>query len=600
MKRNVRLKIDRFLAGNFLKQLVIAFVPFLLVLLIISILYTLPIGNNKGETGTFVHNIHKAFVNMTNPETVRSKLDDSPTRFWPVFWLAFVYFWGAIAFTGLLIATITNIWHARADKFRRGKVDYRFSKHIVFLGYNELVPGMIQRICDEAKKRKKRISVVVGVEKDVSIVCDKIKNRLYEKSRNYVIVLQADSCSRKDLKRLRVIHAADVYIIGEHDDAYNLKCYRTIYELSLCEKSKEAEMPQCYVNLHSQATLTLFRTYASSGELGIKFKDFHSFSFYDEWARTMIQKKWMFNEELQDHFFIAGMTEMGVALARKIALLCHNPNDNKPTKITFIDDEANKKSKLFIIQHQEFFNNCNYKIITRDFPPQLQENKSTDILFEFIEGNLSDKSIRQLISKSTNIANQKKKNIIAICYDDPQQNLSMGLNLPDNVYKDKKNTFVWLYQPTLGDLGNYLKNSWYKTVITFGMSGEDLDIKNEKIVRKAQLINHFFIYYNNKKNKKKTKEEIDYSNRLLIKKEWKSIDISKRWECIRRAEFASLFVNGENGLSGISKMLKIERKRSVTDNLLFENEKPYSPQGIFLQYFDALKRPIDPEISPLK
>lgn len=607
MKKTPRLGFDRLLAGKSGKQLIIILFLFLAILLLVAVFYTnLTKVKDYSSIIEFVKdfpvNFSKAFVDLTNPETLHKSVYDpaqnnsteTTNELPPVWFLFLVYVVGAIVFTGLLIATITNAWRGRAERFRRGAVSYKFNGHIVFLGYNYLIAGMILKILENEKDTR----IVVGVENNASVINDKIKNRLYDRHRKNVVVLQADSCNREDLDRLKICQAKEVYIIGEHDDAYNLKCYRTIYELSLCEESKETKMPQCYVNLHSQATLTLFRTYASAGDLGIDFTNFHSFSFYDEWARTMIQKKWMFNEELQDHFIIAGMTEMGIALARKITLSCHNPNDNKRTIITFIDDEVSKKSKLFIIQHQEFFNNCSYKIITRGFPPHIQENKTTDILFEFIEGDLSDKSIRQLISNSTSVAKQKEKNIIALCYDDPHQNLSMGLNLPDNVYKDKKNTFVWLYQPTLGDLGNYLKNSWYKNVITFGTSGEDLDIKNNKIVRKAQLINHFLIYYNNinKKNKKKKTDKINYSNKLLIQKEWKSIDISKQWECIRRAEFASLFKNGDKGILGITKMLKIERKRSVTDNLLFENETPYSLQGIFPQYLDALKQYIVPEL----
>lgn len=524
---------------------------------------------------------------MTNPETVSSKLDDPSKGFWSVFGFAFVYFLGAAAFTGLLIATITNIWRARADKFRRGTVKYRFKEHIVFIGYNSLIAGMIQKICE-----KEDVRIVVGVENNASTICDKIKNRLFNDYRNRVVVLQADGCNMKDLERLRVSYAKDIYIIGEHDDAYNLKCYRTIYEVFLCEKSPKAKMPQCYVNLHSQATLTLFRTYASAGDLGIDFTSFHSFSFYDEWARTMIQNEWESNESIQDHFIIAGMTEMGLALARKVALLCHNPNDNKPTRITFIDDEACKKSKLFIIQHQDFFDNCLYRIRSKNgdqIHRPKYEKAILDIEFAFIDGDLTDDMVRQNISYSRFF---QQNTTIALCYDDPQQNLIMGLNLPNIVYDNKSGASVWIYQPTFGDLGNYLKNSWYQKVVTFGMLGEDLDIKNEENIRKAKLLNHFFIYYNNNSEKEGKEKEINYSDDDLIQKEWESINVYKRWECIRRAEFISLCENKRQSNCGISQLFKLERKRNTTDNLLFDNEESYTLRGIIPEYFKALQKDI--------
>jgi len=506
---------------------------------------------------------------MTNPETVRKRAYGTiQPVFWKVFLYALVYVLGAVFFTGLLIATVTNIWRARSDKFRRGAVSYGFEKHIVFLGYNSLIAGMIQKICEE--EEPKHVRIVVGVENNASSVSDEIKNRLYEKYRSYVVVLQADSCNMEDLERLRVPYAKEVYIIGEHDDTYNLKCYRTIYEVSLCERSKKTRMPKCYVNLQSQATLTLFRTYASTGELGIDFSKFHSFSFYDEWSKMivkeMIENSWAGNENYQDHFFIGGMTEMGIALARRIALLFQKPDPNNHTIITLIDENAASKSRHFIIQNQVFFEHCRYSVLTKEgkqTPPKINGNKQSDIdiEFEFIEGNLSENSIRGTISKSQQDSHQKTT--IALCYEDPLLNLTMGLNLPD--YEEEGDTRVWVYQPTLGDLGKYLKNSLYKRVITFGMLGEHLDIRNKENSCIPMLINHYFRHQDGKTN---------YANRYLVETEWDGTSISDRWACIRRADFIPVIARyNDNNEDELKKMKDMEAKRTMVDNLLFSTKK---------------------------
>lgn len=575
MKRNPLLFFDRVLSGKSWQQLGLVLLLFITVLLCVASVYTL-----FGRHGRFDKNIHQAFVDMTNTETVRDSVygflqpninelgqfettkpeSRNKPGFWKVFGLAFVFVLGAVFFTGLLIATITNIWRARAEKYRRGTVKYRFSGHIVFLGYNNLIAGMIQKICE------KEDVVVVGVEENASAVSDKIKNRLFDKYRKKVVVLKADSCNRGDLERLRIPYAKEVYIIGEHDDAYNLKCYRTIYELSLCNRSSETKMPQCYVNLQSQATLTLFRTYASAGELGIDFTEFHSFSFYDEWARLMIQKKWQGSENLQYHFIVAGMTEMGVALARKAALLCHHPNNDKPTIITFIDEKAHSRSKNFIIQHQDFFEH---------------DDQIKDVKFEFVEGDLSIETIRQDISKKA--CNSQLTTTIAICYNDSRHNITMGINLPNNVYEEKSNVHIWVYQPTSGDLGKYLKGSRYKNVITFGMSGNKLDIRNEENIFKAKLINHYF-YRENDSN-------IDYSNLFLIDKEWEAISISDRWSYIRRAEFIPFLLQYKDDMS---KMVKLEHNRRVADDALFGKKGSLSQQQDQEKYINAIQYDIAP------
>lgn len=620
MKKSFLLGIDRFLSGKFLKQLAVAFIPFLSVLIVVSLVY---IFNNKRD-GSIGEKVAQAFVDMTNPETVRDsvyystqlipkQIEQSVTEieenyhkpsFGTVIGLVVVYFLGAVFFTGLLIATFTNIWRARAEKFRRGKVDYHFSGHIVFLGYNSLVPGLIQKICEERDDNIKEVRIVVGVESNASVVNDKIKNRLYNDYRNRVVVLQADSCNMEDLERLRVSFAKEVYIIGEHDDAYNLKCYRAIYEVYLCEKSPKAKMPQCYVCLQSQATLTLFRTYASAGDLGIDFTNFHSFSFYDEWARMLLTKtvkekmkikgtktkrNWPGYEHLQDHFIIAGMTEMGIALARKATLLCQKP-DGKPTIITLIDDEASKKARDFIIQHQDLFDRIPYRIQTKtsNYKHIPTESFNNDIftIFEFIDGDLFDNTIRQEISDSTN--NTQQTITLAICYDDPQQNIVSGLNLPNNYYGDDSNACVWLYQPTLGDLGKYLKSERYTNFSTFGMSGYELDIRNTDCVDNAKLINHFFRHKDDK-DKDGNDKKIEFTNKVLIKTEWESTDIHRRWICIRHAEFIPILTQYMDYIPN-SKMIELERKRSTTDIFLFGEEDLYSQQNIFPKYMEYLHK----------
>ena len=597
MKKTPILNFDRILAGKSGKQLSIILTIFLVILLSVTGFYTYC---SKARDNTsfiefvkdFPANFPKAFVDLTNPETLHKSVYDPDqntelTNKLPPEWLLFIaYIIGAIVFTGLLIATITNAWRGRAERFRRGAVSYKFKNHIVFLGYNHLIAGMILKILENEKDAR----IVVGVENNASVISDKIKNRLYDRHRKNVVVLQADSCNREDLDRLRICQAKEVYIIGEHDDTYNLKCYRTIYELSLCERTRETRMPECYVNLHSQTTLTLFRTYTSANELGIDFTNFHSFSFYDEWARIMIMKmldkKWKIDKNLQNHFIIAGMTEMGIALARKATLLCNKPSDGEHTIITIIDNEMDKKAKHFIVQHQDFFDRCMYRIQSKNFNSiytPINGDHILDVEYEFIEGNLSDEIIRHHLSAIA--GNDKKTTILAICYDDPQQNIVSGLNLPSIYYNVKKKNLdeskarVWIYQPTLGDLGKYLKSYRFNRFDTFGMLGEDLEIQNTECISKAKLITHFFRH--------KERNDMDYSKHKLIDTEWDATSIAKRWICIRHAEFIRIL---EQYKANDKDMEIMERKRSAIDIFLFGEEDLYSlEKNFYANYITTLK-----------
>lgn len=540
MPRNIKLKIDRIISGNIWRQLIVATILFFGVFLIVWLIGFLVFKN---------WNLGKAFADLVSPVSVRYKAYEHPEE--GVWGTSIVYFLGVIFFTGIFVATITNILRTRADRFRMGTVTYHFKEHIVFLGYDDMIVGMIQKLCEE---RNGDVRIVVGVEDNVYEINDKIKNRLYGKYKDNVVVLQADSCNRTDLgKRIRVPHAERVYIIGEHDDAYNLKSYRTIYELSLCSKKKDFDerMPQCYVNLRHKSTLTLFQTYATVGDIGVDFSKFHVFNFYDEWARNMIVGEKLGVESRIDrsgtpkknvHLVIVGMTEMGIALARQAMLWCHYPNDIK-TKITFIDPQADLYSKFFIGSHQQLFKNhtknCHYSCFNFNTYPGLQKksNSELDIVFEFYKSYVSDDDIRKEIVEWATDENQFLT--IAICLPKAAQSFGAAIYLPDELFSEKDDESektdkqertsvpIWVYQPTYGDMGNYLSGSHYKNVITFGMSGESLDICNEDIINKAKLINHYI--------KNRTNGVVKYNNPRWIDAEWQALGVKEKWTNINRA-----------------------------------------------------------------
>ncbi len=562
--RHFLLGIDRIISGNWLKQLGVATVIFFGVFLFVVIFYR--IFKSDGW-----NSIAEAFVDLVSPVSAwHDTYQGSPSVFSFLVY-SFVYFLGVVVFSGLFVATITNILRTRADRFRMGTVTYHFTKkHIVFLGYDDMIVGMILKLCEE---RKGKVRIVVGVEDNVYEINDKIKNRLYGKYKDNVVVLQADGCNRTDLeKRIRVPHAERVYIIGEHDDAYNLRSYRTIYELSLCSKKKDFDerMPQCYVNLRHKSTLTLFQTYATVGDIGVDFSKFHVFNFYDEWARNMIVGEKLGEESRIDrggnleenvHLVIVGMTEMGIALARQAMLWCHYPNDIKTT-ITFIDPQADLYSKFFIGSHQHLFKECHYTLFNiSDNNKEKNEDSKLDIEFEFYRAYISDDDIRGKIVDWVN--DEQQLLTIAICLPKAAQSFGAAIYLPEKLFENT-NIPIWVYQPTYGDMGNYLSGSRYKNVITFGMSGESLDICNDKIIDKAKKINHYF-----RNHKKEGKEvSVNYDNARWIDAEWQSNDIHKKWMCINRAGSIGAMQGKVNKNFDRIEFANVEIKRRIIEKLV--------------------------------
>lgn len=555
-----RLWIDRVIAGETWKQVVVAGGVFALAFIIIGIIY---LANR--------HTFGQAFVDMVSPVTAQKEAYDESPDGKVVLGRFIVYSIGAIVFTGLLIATITSALRTRVDKFKQGTVKYYFRHHIVFLGYDDMVVGMIQKLCDDGEPR-----IVVGVESKANEVNDLIKNRIYNKHKNKVVVLQADSCNKKDIERLRIPYADKVFVIGEHDDAYNLKSYRTIYELSLCSGNFEERMPQCYVNLQHQSTLTLFQTYATTGDIGVDFSHFHTFNFYDEWARYMIvgadlERKLRMDyrdtetkNPRQIHLVIVGMSEMGRALARQAVLLCHYPSyvtHKIRTKITFIDPEAMQHAQRLVGHYQRLYERCHYATYDASAEKTFENDvDGLDVEFDFYETDISNLSMRNKLAEWS--ADPKQMLTIAICQPKAAQSLAAGIYLPDSIYHQNADTPIWIYQPTFGDLGNYMKGSRYKNVVTFGMSGESLDVCNETIIGWSMRINH---YLKNRKN-----GVVNYSNSRLIELEWQENTVYQKWTCINRAMHILVMLHNTDYMNNETNELyaKVELSRGEIESLM--------------------------------
>lgn len=500
--KNILLWLDRAISHSVLRQICIALGMFMILLGGVSARYNYQNRSNP---------VGKALVDLISPVSMRSVVYETSSKIivdtcqysgpycksipsdktspWGI---SAIYLLGAVFFSGLLIAIFTNALRTRADRFKLGKVRYHFFKnHIVILGYNDMVPGMIEKLLGEYKWPKR---IIVGVKNNIPKIADRIQDQIEvpSESRKSILVLEADSNNTWELKyRMRVHKAKEVYILGAHDDAYSLNSYEKIQ--SLCKKNH----PECYVQMQYQSTFALFQTYSKKDGLD----HFHAFNFHDVLAREMIMRKEV--DTRNDivltgpgsnkyvHLVIVGMTEMGEALAREAAFLCHYPNyvtNGLRTRITFVDPQAKENMTYFTGRYHHLFDLCNYSFRSAGETPSfpLLDKDFLDIEFEFIQANIAEAAMREEISSWAKDDNQILT--IAVCADLPHRSMAAGLYLPDEVFYNK--IPVWIYQPAKGDMAKFLQESprFKDGVVTFGMSGKDLDVKNEKLINRAMKL----------------------------------------------------------------------------------------------------------------
>ena len=577
---NLRLWLDRTISGGVWMQILVAAVLFGVVFVMLGIAYSAVL--NRCAFG-------QTFADMSSGISLRSILYDTPNNGKPfpetiLIWLAYIF--GTLLLSGVLIATITNGLRTRSDRFRNGNVRYRFRKHIVFLGYDDLILGMIEKLCVESKAR-----IVVAVAADAAKYNEQLLSQLSKECRKRVVVLRANRCNDADLRRLKVNKASNVYIVGEpHEethDTLNINCFQVISRLC-----REKEMPDCYVNIGHQSTFALFQTFVQSGDkkFDAALKHFHSFNFYDEWARLMVTGEYLernhyehFRLECREnddisrspekmvHLVIVGVTQMGVAMAREAAIICHYPGFIQlgvKTKITFVDKNASEKITHLVGHYHHLFDHCCYsfcenkdgKETTIDYYPEKGKD-FLDIEFEFVEADIDSIMMR---NKLTDWAIDPKQFLtVAICFESSHHSIATALYMPDAVTDSR--IPVWIYQPAQGNLAAYLKGSKFSNVISFGMSGADISTRiKSKDILQAQRLNHF--YWNLKD------ANVDYTDTNKMIEEWNSCHIYERWSSLYNVAAIPTKLQGIGGIdnieSNIEILSKVEHNRWNVEKLL--------------------------------
>lgn len=531
--------------------------------------------------------IGKAFADMVSPVTLRNVAYESNTiavvdtcsfdnkvtsikaEDRSLLGVSLLFLFGTLVFSGLVIASLTNTMRNWAERFKQGKLRVgRFSGHSVIIGYNDMVLGIIKKYFSDKEKEqdgekaKKRNlpMLLVGVKSDVQGTWYRIRDHAYlsRYQLDSIVIFQVDSNNDDHLtKRLQVQRASEVYIIGEDDDADNLKVYKKVLEI--CKTRK----PECYVHLQYQSTIALFQTYTEG------IDHFHAFNIHDVLARQLFSNNKnsvliKANSDKYVHFVIVGMTEMGEAIAREAAFLCHYPNfDSRGirTRITFIDPKASEHMTYFTGRYHHLFDLCSHTFRHAGGVlawPVLEKN-FLDIEFEFVEANIADATMQREISEW---AEDKKQLLtMAICANHPHRNMAAGLYLPDAVFENK--IPVWVYQPAKSDMKEYLRHSHFDNIVTFGIYGEEFDIKNTRIISQAKRLNHFYWHCND--------EKVVYE-KDTVDDEWDKIRIFDKWSNVYNVSAIPVKLDSIGGSEHLNEnievLAQVEHNRWNVEKLL--------------------------------
>lgn len=457
------------------------------------------VHSNAQPTGTY--NIGMGFGDMLSPIELRRILyGQNPAVQHRLPIMLFFYFVGIILFTGVVVSTITNFVRTFGDRYKGGIMRYHWRGHILFLGYSELMVGTLKSVL---KSNPHRV-VVIAVPENVVHVRQQLSTYLDEQLMSRVSVMKAVRTRRDDLLRCKVHRAHRLFIVGDdHEDAHdalNLQCMGAT--VGLCLKRKKKVPIMFY--LRNQASFLLIQRQEitpSALQRFIPKKDYDEkrvadylrrycepFNFYENMARHLLfgsnldktlALDWHNDEDnlfkhpdYRPHLVIIGMTEMGMALAREVAMVAHYPVKQR-LLITFVDPKARREMDYYVGRHRALFDLCHYSYrnlddANKNFSHEPTDGDFLDIEYEFIQAEAAHPELaRQLVEWAR--PDSKELLTLAICGNDSASNMAMALYLPHELYSDQTWVPVWIYQQGDSSLQPFMDHNIYRKFKTFSL-----------------------------------------------------------------------------------------------------------------------------------
>ena len=295
-----------------------------------------------------------------------------------------IYIFGLLIFNGMIISVLTNAIERRVQNHRKGHIHYLNSGHYVIMGWDDMVPSIITHIFDKDKDA----FVLLMSATDADDIREKLHKVFSKKQIKNIIINFGHRMSKEYYKDIHVETAEQVYIVGKRSlpahDAINVECID-----SICTYLKQPNVtgrPKRIVCVFDDLdTYSAFKTseiFCKVNNLDIEFVPYN---FYAGWAKQVFVKGFhrdlgrsgeeiaypavygkgytkddqialTKNDQRYVHLVFVGTTNFAVAFAMEAAHMLHFPNGNKlPTRITFVDLNADKEMGEFITRNRHFF-----------------------------------------------------------------------------------------------------------------------------------------------------------------------------------------------------------------------------------------------------
>lgn len=473
-------------------------------------------------------------------------------------WLGIIITSVGVVFIAVLTSMITNAFERIGQRYLTGESSFLMNNHIVIIGTSDVIYSILK------SKRDGKARFLIMTSRDVASKRRELLSILDDESYNKrLCFLYGDRTSKKDVMRLSLAYAKEVFVIGDNEESDSIESYRDSYNMDCVDiiandptviklRNGRCKLP-CHVMFEYQTTFVAFH-FSEMGDAYREHLVFMPFNFYDMWAQTVLVAgafddegthiKYNFLDKLPNgnylnkdseesvHLIIVGMTKMGIALGLQAAQVCHFPNfisDNtRRTRITFIDADADIEFNYLNGRYRNLFQYARHRFVNLSSgkvglsKPWANDASWLDVEWEFIKGRIESPKVQTYISDACD--DKKHITTIAVCLNRSHQSLATAMFLPDSVFE--KSLQILVNQRLSGTIINRVATSdnpknkdiyRYKSLRPFGMIGCGYAPKyeDEMIIRSKYVSYVYDSYYRTtKEGKEKQKNDNSWDEKL--------------------------------------------------------------------------------------
>lgn len=494
---------------------------------------------------------------------------------------------GVVFFNGAIIAILSDFIQRRVDNYQNGVTRYLKFGHYVIMGYDDVVPSVINHILMEKPNADiLLLSSVPAVE-----IQEKLRESVARKSMENIVINYGHRTSAAYYEDIHLESAKQIFIAGDRrkpqHDAVNIECVESI--CNYLSSQPEHTIKQIICMFEDLDTYASFRTTDIFSDIIGKLNiEFIPYNFYVSWARCVFTNRYYVGKADQRqydypsvcrhpidtecnrfvHLVFVGMSNFAVTFANEAAHLLHFPNgEKKHTLITFIDLKADKEMPVFVTRNHHYFEIQGYTYtdytnpekepVRTDFAPSVFkgeiDSNFLDVDFEFIKGDVFTTDIQDLIDMMARDDKQSLSVFIAMA--NQRDNFALAMNMPDAVYnnnipifvrQDSSDNFITRLQQADskaprkgapeyrtykdGELHTKPTHGRYDHIFPFGMNDTSF-ITDDVAILRAKLAN--YLYCTMGDNGFQSLAELAVQSPEAILKDandlWKGLSVAEKW-----------------------------------------------------------------------